>query len=67
MVDGPVIVPGDAGVVPFTFTARFEPELTPHEFPAVTERLPPVVPAFTVTETVLCPLMMVHPAGTVQL
>jgi hypothetical protein len=52
-----------------TVTAIVEATLVPQEFCAVTEILPfcPDVPVVSVTETVPCPEIINHPAGTVQL
>ena len=40
--------------------------LVPQELLAVTHTLPPDVPTVTFTEVVPCPLLIVHPAGTVH-
>ena len=63
----PVIAPGIAGVPGFTTTAFVCGALVPHEFPSVTVISPPVVPDVTVIEFVPPPLVIAHPAGTVQL
>lgn len=57
--------PGATGAVPIE-TARQDALLVPQALLAVTQTLPAVELVVTVMEVVPCPLLMVHPAGTVH-
>lgn len=61
---GPVIKPGVEGTV-FTLTVKFDAEEEPHEFTAVTDIVPPIVPTVAVILFVVDD--PVHPEGNVQL
>ena len=62
----PEIVTGVAGIVT-TVTASVLAGLAPHALFAVTLILPPVVPAFAVTDIDVGVLVLkLHPVGTIQ-
>jgi hypothetical protein len=54
-------------MVVFNVTSKQEgAELMPHEFCAVTQTLPLLLPAVAMMEVVPCPLFIVQPVGTVH-
>ena len=62
---GPDIAPGVAGDAPGETATHVNP-LHPQPLHARTQTLPEVEPAVTVILVVPCPVVIVHPAGTVH-
>jgi hypothetical protein len=60
-------VPGAVIVLLMVTSVHDCEEIVPHEFCAVTQILPALLPEVTLMEAVPCPLLMVQPVGTVQL
>ena len=52
--------------VGFTVTVKVLSVFIAQSFPALTEIIPPDIPAVTDIDELPCPLLIIHPVGTVQ-